>query len=319
MVDNTFISFLISSGYAGIQVNKEGNFKLNLISFRFLAWTLVSYLLTGLFLYFRLQHLEDGMVAVIVDALPAGLITMNPLFTIPLFKVGKSSYFNATGFSLVRIVLFLLVTRLMLFPCAFLNLQRFEADTFTADVVLVVLIVADYGCYIMQFEFLYVIIKSFINELKHTMGQNTIIEEDIKNIQDKYETMKSGLQLLLMVYFSLLQILIILTIAQTITMPKYLVLTTFCLGMLIVIGTLVYAMEKVYAMLAEFGLKADECLLQAASYREMARLQKALDRLEGSGKASGWGFFEVDRSTLTAMLSTTLTYTIIMNQMAPSQ
>ena len=50
MVDNTFIHLLISSGYAGIKIDREGNLKLNLMSLRFLIWTLVGYLLTGIVL-----------------------------------------------------------------------------------------------------------------------------------------------------------------------------------------------------------------------------------------------------------------------------
>ena len=50
MVDNTFIHLLISSGYAGIHIDREGNLKLNLMSLRFLIWTLVGYLLTGIVL-----------------------------------------------------------------------------------------------------------------------------------------------------------------------------------------------------------------------------------------------------------------------------
>ena len=34
MVDNTFIRYLISSGFAGIKIDKEGNFQLDLTSFR---------------------------------------------------------------------------------------------------------------------------------------------------------------------------------------------------------------------------------------------------------------------------------------------
>ena len=214
--------------------------------------------------------------------------------------------------------MYLVVTSLVLFPCTFLNLQRFGADTF-ADAVLVVLIVANYVGYLVFLEFLYIIIMGFKNEWKYVKDQKIIGDEDIENIQEKYETMKLGLQLPMLMLFTLLQICFILSISLAITMPKYCVLTSLCLGMLIIIGSLVWAIEDVYAMLAAFGLKADKSVLQAASYREMARLQKALDRLEGSGKASGWGFFEVDRSTLTAMLSTTLTYTIIMYQMAPAQ
>ena len=34
MVDNTFIRSLVSSGYAGIKIDKEGNFQLDLTSVR---------------------------------------------------------------------------------------------------------------------------------------------------------------------------------------------------------------------------------------------------------------------------------------------
>ena len=318
MVDNTFIHYLISSGYAGIKIDKEGNFQLDLTSVGFLVWTIFGYLLVGLFLYCRLQHPTDGIIEIIVDVMAASATTLNPVIAISLWRVGKSSYFTATGFSWVRIILYLVVASLVLFPCAFLNLQRFGAETF-ADVVLVVLIVADYVGKVVFFEFLYIIIMGFNNEWKSIKYQSIIQDEDIEIIKEKYETMKSGLQLPMLIFFTSLQICFILSISLAITMPKYCVLTSLCLGMLIIIGTLVYAMENVYGMLSEFGLKADICVLQAVSYRQMARLQKALDRLEGSGKANGWGFFEVDRSTLTAMLSTTLTYTIIMYQMAPTQ
>ena len=317
MADNKFIRFLIATRYAGVKVDREGNFKADLISVRFMVWALTGPLLMGLFFYCRLQHPTDRLLPLIVDAMAVSGSALNPMLTVCLCKVRKSSFFTATGFSSVRIFLYQLVTSLYVFPCAYLNLQDFGTDMF-ADVVLIGLLVTNYVGNTVLFEFLYVIIKSFTGEWKNVMDQQTTGVEDIKNIQEKYDTMKSGLQLALLLFFTFLQIGIILSITLVIMVPIYLVLISFCLGMIITTGTLVYQVEQVYEMLAEFSMKAEESLLQAASYRvDMMRFQKALDRLEGSGKASGFGFFEVDRTTLTSMLSTTLTYTIIMMQFGP--
>ena len=163
---------------------------------------------------------------------------------------------------------------------------------------------------------LYMHISSLKNKCNAILLENILCTEDIKLFTQDYECGKYCLELPSMTGFTSIQINIILLIFLFISGSQYFPLGLPIISMAGVVGYIVIEMEDIYAKVMKIAVKGKEDAYRCgASSVELMQQKDAAEELGRSSPLTGWGFFTIEKNTITSMISITLTYTIILLQM----
>ena len=309
----------------GVALDDEGIFRLNFKHPTFIATSFVVAMLFSVFMYLLISTLSTNDSSWDLEQLGHVTVMGLTIFSAPscslavalmLVKIGDHKMIADCKVPASKICMMILY---VVFVLAGVSL---EANTYMINVtpvqdtitvlVLIVAFVQIVTCALTWSLVLFSLKNSFEKILK-------IKDLDIKDIAhalDIFERGKQSLQLIGFEYFSLILPFIIIVIFLVITSDKVIGPILCCFATLYFVTNFTLEMEKVYGLVQDIVTKGrSDAFEKSSTLRDLLKMQISVDELEASGPLTGYGFFIIEKSTLTTMLSHLLTYLIILMQM----
>ncbi len=114
--------------------------------------------------------------------------------------------------------------------------------------------------------------------------------------------------------FVLSQVFIILTAFMVVSDFNYFYMYFFVFNLLLLLVVLIGKLEHCYDLIRDAAMKIRNDSVEAATVKEMMKLQIAVMELENCCPFTCNKYFSLTRETLTAMVATTLTYLVVLIQ-----
>ena len=149
------------------------------------------------------------------------------------------------------------------------------------------------------------------------MKENLSSKKNVVEIIEKIERTSKAISVPLSQTLIMCQISMILCVYLIVTSTAYANLSLFLVNMIIIILMTMGDLEECYDLIKEIADKAREEACGKSSVKEMMQLMVAAGKLEDTYPFSAMKFFTFERSTVTAMLATTLTYLVVLIQSIP--
>ena len=311
---NTLINLLLRLGLVGIKTDSKATFKLNLVQVRYLAWNLLLYTVTGLLAYtkisgFQPETLRDTVNLVLELMTSTGALYLF-IMSVSLTQLADPCFIKPCRMTVSRAVGNFLVVTVFFSRGIVLHLMKPNPHfNFNFFIDIINFCVMSTIIFIF-FEYMYIVAASFKMRCEEFKEFLVVRSDDLQELLEAYETMKKGLEIPLFVFFSFQQIAWILTIYFVI--DGDLSFTGVAASLLIFSIAVVHLLDNIYEHIADIAVKGEQEALKMNSLRDLIQMKAVAARLEGSGPVRGWGYFDIDKTTLLAMFATTLSYTIVM-------
>ena len=182
-------------------------------------------------------------------------------------------------------------------------------------IAIVFLIVYNIFLFLALFAFLHATIVNFQRKCMDAFIKEPITSDDLVFITKEYKMCKAALEYILLIIFPIGQLVIIFAIYYFIKSRMYwsLILASFA-----VVGIqygIVHQVEIVYKQIAQIVSKGNMDAYRTMDMIKIHMMQNHVAELDQSGPLTAAGFFTVNRGLFTAMVSTTVTYILILMQM----
>ncbi|XP_023349174.1 uncharacterized protein LOC111717935 [Eurytemora carolleeae] len=323
------IQRFIKLGLLPLSKDKNGEPKLNLTNEKFIILNLVRMLgITG-YLYLSIIDLLNNDLSMksgisftfrILGYL--GGFVLPALTAITGQRLGPNSFRGQSdtccwkNWTLIGVLISLYAFGILTMHIHFLLRKETVAEFSVFFICLAVnflFIYLDYGV-LMASCFLWV--NDLKSKLKHILAQNKATVEEFEEILLEFSKLRYSMEVLASFVFPLSQVLAVASAylgftAENIYIYGSLLPST---GIIFLLLTVVNVLEDLYNLMDEATDKAEDQGLQQLTLREMQRFKIVAAKLRSVGSFTGFGFFTIQRDTLTAMLETTITYIIILFQ-----
>ena len=180
-----------------------------------------------------------------------------------------------------------------------------------AALILVILTVIGFGALNIMPMVCLAYLKS---ELKLILELKKITKVDILNTIKAIEKAERALRHSLVQFLMTMQVLLILVTFTTINNPANINFVLHVTAMVISILKTMGDLEESYDLVKAIANKAKEEACEETSVKEMMKLMVAVGQLEETVPFTAMKFFSFERSTVTAMVATTVTYLVVLMQ-----
>jgi hypothetical protein len=179
--------------------------------------------------------------------------------------------------------------------------------------LLVPFILATYCVYITPLVEI-AMLKSELLEVLEKQSTTTDIQHTIRTVQRTCKAFSYHVSFIL----TSTQIFLIISIYIAVLNIRYTNIFLFVFSVITTVLMTMGDLEECYDLIKEVSDKAREEACGKASVKEMMQLMVAAGKLEDTYPFSALKFFTFERSTVTAMLATTLTYLVVLIQSIPN-
>ena len=156
-------------------------------------------------------------------------------------------------------------------------------------------------------------LKSELLEVLNNQSTTIGIQNTIKTVQRTCKVFSYQISYIL----TTTQGFLILSIYIAVLNIRYVNIFLFVFSITTTILMTMGDLEECYDLIKEVADKAREEACEKTSVKEMMQLMVAAGKLEDTYPFSAMKFFTFERSTVTAMLATTLTYLVVLIQSIP--
>ena len=321
-----------------IKVNKEGEVKLDLLDLRFVVLVLFQ---MSTFIAILLCRITSG-IELSAQGVSNLFVLINGFGVAPCYgllngvvavRLGSSILQKNSRISGTALFIIIFLVCLLTSSTHILLRELYVVNTLTVPL----------ACFLSLYGFLnlltlftlfYLCYLHIDDELKEINSKDALTAEDVVDIITMYKRCKNGAELPGLMMFAQAQFLLIVTIFLCVAVSSSILdlsaaisgtLTTVAIVLIIVVRA-----EDIYAKLEGISVKgracANSCALRSGQHSGNAKVANLarglkfhtmLNELNTLGPFTGAGFFNIGKGTFTTMVSTTLTYAIIMMQWKP--
>ena len=321
MKADKLVRMMIKLRLGPMQVHPDGRITFHLLEPAF--WLLELCILVGIsaFCYVRIRSQDSWdaySIAMLAITLPiaASMCLSGPLVSLAFIKTEHLDYYKHGRVGVGHLSRGLVAAALLFGTCYVGNQDLLAKGD--AGITCLTLVVMGLGSLpIMIFVFGMLCITEGIKaRCLNTVQQPCLSLEDINRLTEHYNRMKVALGPMSFIPVCFNQVMIIFSLFLILySEPLFPLLTTSFI--IFVLTGYIFDVDSVYTALAEVVRQGHDHAHKAHDLRSLLALKDALAGLEASGPLSGLGFFPIERSTLLGMMSTTLTYIIILIQLKP--
>ena len=166
-----------------------------------------------------------------------------------------------------------------------------------------------------MFAFLHACTANFQSKCRDALVKDQLNSEDLINLIKEYKLFKSGLEYILLLIFPLGQLVVIFAVYCFIISRMYWSLILAALAVFSIQYGIVHNVEIIYQQIEQIVSKGNSDAYRMMDMIKIHKMQNQVGELEKSGPVTTFGFFTVNRGIFTAMVSTTITYILILIQM----
>ena len=310
----TFIKCLIKLKVVGVWLDKNVNLEKKLLDCLFLAHILINISLLIFYAWLNMYSLSKrGSYELLLHGmlmLYNSVIIVNPsLSTIILVHLRSLDLFGNARISPVH-VLYAVFNSALTTAAFAIGIRNFFGHRLYNDILLGVMLVwTSLHLFILILLSLSVIHGFKVGCLNPTVER--INYPNLEILAKKYSQMKAGLSVFALMNTAYTQIMIICSIYTMLVSVE--IMSCFLLTLALITQTImiIKGMDGIYQDMEKLIQKGRKEAL-FASQMVKDQLNHILDELAASGPLTGLGFMNMDRTLITSMLSTTLTYIIAL-------
>ncbi|XP_023323623.1 uncharacterized protein LOC111697748 [Eurytemora carolleeae] len=159
-------------------------------------------------------------------------------------------------------------------------------------------------------------IGNFQYKCKKALASTVLTVVDLEEVSEQYKLLKLGIELVAFFSITFCQTAITLTIFFLVKDHRKWTIGLGTSGLILLVYDLVESFEGVYELVAKVAAKGKDDAYFNTKLEDVLKVRDAADELQTSKPLTGAGYFNVEKTTLTAMVSTTATYAVILYQMA---
>lgn len=316
----TFIQCLLCTNIWPGKINKDGKLKFNVFNTKSLIYYCVWAVATGFFLWrYSIQLISKSewsyvdYIMMFINNFPWLIAGFGPGICLSLKTFENwsvNSYSMNFSSNIVITILTLFLNLVFVIWQIFQTLDKDDAIIWIAMVTLMV----PYGMSTIGVYTSPVVCIAMLKSEITAITKKQVSLRDIEKTMIKIETFSTFIAIPMMVILSTAQICIILSIYLSFINYMYANFIFLTLNIFLSLMKNFGDLEECYDLIKDLANKAREEACYSRSVKDMMRLMLAAGKLEGMAPFTSMKFFTLERSTLTAMLATTVTYLVVLYQ-----